>query len=146
MTTRESSLCPTCQAALPSDAPGGDCPACLLRLGGGERGRPMGFAINESANGKTGFTLPHRFADYELLEEIARGGMGIVFKARQLRLSRVVAVKLILAAQFAGEEFLERFRLETQTLGRLEHPPIAKIHETGIYEGVPYFSMEYVGG
>src|SRR5262245_2167284 len=87
-----------------------------------------------------------RFGDYELISEIARGGMGVVYKARQLSLNRTVAVKMILNARFNNPEFVRRFRAEAEAAANLRHPNIVGIYEIGQEEGQHYFSMEYVEG
>ncbi|MEE8452598.1 MAG: serine/threonine-protein kinase, partial [Thermoguttaceae bacterium] len=102
---------------------------------------PMDTAV-EPAMGN----LPREFGPYELLSEIGRGGMGVVYKARQTGLDRTVAIKMILSAHLASAEHVRRFQAEARAAARVRHPHIVPIHEVGQLHGQDYFAMELIEG
>ena len=83
---------------------------------------------------------------FEILEELGRGGMGVVYKARQINLNRLVALKMVLAGAHAGPVTLARFHKEAQAVASLQHPDIVKIHDVGQADGLPYFCLEFIEG
>jgi hypothetical protein len=100
--------------------------------------------LSEPTSGSGGRIL--HLAGYEVLGELGRGGMGVVYRARHLKLKHEVALKMILAGGHAGEHELARFQLEAAAVARLRHPAIVHIHEFGDHDGKPFFSLEFVEG
>ncbi|MEZ5385861.1 MAG: serine/threonine-protein kinase [Prosthecobacter sp.] len=132
-------ICPSCAGRLESD---GLCLVCLLNEG---IESDHGSTANEAAVAR-GFSLPCEFAGYKLVREIASGGMGIVYEAEDLKLRRVVALKVIRNVLFATREEASRFKAETQAIAQLDHPNIVPIYESGEVDGLPYYTMRLAEG
>src|SRR5262249_29441086 len=106
---------------------------------------PSGWKLELTRNQGPDLPRPTRIGAFEILDELGRGGMGVVYKARQAGLNRLVALKMIRASG-AGLEERIRFRLEAEAVAQLQHPNIVQIHEVGEYEGRPFLVLELVEG
>ncbi len=149
MNDAKNTVCPQCGAPLPADAPAGLCPRCLMAVNLAE---PTAFTGDDGASAETAKTVPspeeiaQHFPNFDILECLGRGGMGVVYKARQKSLNRLVALKILAPEREKDEAFARRFAVEAETLAKLNHPGIVTIFDFGRSGGLFYLVMEFVDG
>jgi len=135
--TNANRVCAECGTTVFADAPQGICSVCLFRTG---------FASDDAEGYERTARMLKDFGDYELLEEIGCGGQGVVYRARQRSLNRIVALKVIGLANWATEAHVKRFRTEAEAVAQLDDPHIVPIYEIGERDGACYFSMKLIEG
>src|SRR6186713_1494478 len=131
MSSHSSQKCPQCGASLPDNAPAGLCPRCLMALNLNTGTAFTGADALAAQPPLSPAELAPHFPQLEILECLGRGGMGVVYKARQKSLNRFVALKLLAPERVADAKFAQRFTREAQALATLNHPSIVTIHDFG---------------
>src|ERR1017187_8326477 len=134
-------ICKQCRKPLPQNAPEGLCPECLARVALGSEPATPGTRVPPAPA-----DLAAQFPQLEILELLGAGGMGMVYKARQPRLDRLVALKILPIDSMPDASFAERFEREARALAKLNHPGIVTLHDFGQTREYYYFIMEYVDG
>ena len=145
MTENPDKSCSRCGTPILVEAPGGLCPRCLMAMNFDSYTMPGGEQAPHSPP-LTPEELAEKFPQYEILECLGRGGMGVVYKARQKSLDRMVAIKILPPERVGEEKFFDRFATEAATLAKLSHPNIVTVHDFGETSGLFYIVMEYVDG
>lgn len=144
MSEASESRCPQCGVSLPAEATGRLCPRCLMAEAMEPTGKTLGSAADRTPLSPAELA-PH-FPQLEIMECLGRGGMGVVYKARQKSLNRIVALKLLAPERIDDPEFAERFAQEARALASLNHPNIVTIHDFGQAGGFYFLLMEFVDG
>ncbi len=140
-------ICPQCQQPLAADAPDGLCPRCLFQAAAGSAPSAAGDGLpGDIIDIADSAEVAKKLPQFEILEMLGRGGMGVVYKARQRQLDRVIALKILPPIDAFSSDFVARFTREARALAKLNHPNIVNVYDFGETGGLYYIVMEYVDG